>query len=421
MTELGFGDLGNKRIAYMMSRFPKITETFILFEMVEAESQGVEVEVYPLLREKTSVMHPDAISYVERAHFSPFISLDIFISAVYFLVRKPKVYAQTLWTLFVQNLGSVRYLGGAAAYFPKILHMARKMQQEGIEHIHAHFASHPAMAAYVIHQFTGIPYSFTAHGSDLFRDQHMLKQKVEQAAFVVAISNYNRKFILDICGDEYSDKVLVLHCGVNLETFADQHQSGSNGKDSDRFVILCIGTLHEVKGQKYLLEACEKLMEKGINFSCEFIGDGEDERMLKGMAFEKNMNESVVFHGRKTQQEIVEHLQRADVLVQPSVPTANGRREGIPMVLMEGMSSGVPVISSRLTGIPELVEDGGSGILTDPGDVDAIADALVLLYSNPALREQYGIAGRKKVETEFDLNKNASSLIQTIREVGKTI
>ena len=399
------------KIAYIMSRFPKITETFILYEMLAMEEQGVQVEVYPLRRERTSVVHPEAKPYVARAHFLPHFSWPILRSQLRFLARQPRTYLSTLWTLLRANLGSRRYLAGAIFYFPKAVHFAEQMAQQGIDHVHAHFASHPAMVAFVIHRLTGISYSFTAHGSDLHRDQHMLREKVAEAAFVVAISQYNRALILEKSGDQFQDKVLVIHCGVDTAVFQPREEATPFERGEGPFSVACVGTLHEVKGQKYLLQACRILQERGIQVHCHLVGDGPDQAMLEAEAKRLGIQEQVHFHGRRTREEIAQLLRRVDVLATPSVPTRSGRREGIPVVLMEAMASAVPVVASRLSGIPELVEDRVSGLLVPPGDAQALADALAQLHDQDAeSRWALGRAGREKVVQEFDVHRNSAAL-----------
>lgn len=403
------------KVAYIMSRFPKITETFVLFEMLAVEQQGVQVELYPLLREKTDVMHPEARNFVERAHFQPFISWPIIRSHLYYMTRKPGAYFGALWTSLRANLGSPRYFAGILGLFPKTVHFAYLMSQDGVQHVHAHFASHPAAAAFIIHRLSGISYSFTGHGSDLNRDQHMLREKVADADFVVPISNYFREMIVEHCGEQYRDKVIVVHCGVDTQVFQPIDTRRSDDPDTP-LAIFCVGTLHEVKGQTYLIEACRLLNERGIAFACNFIGDGPDEAALKQQAEDAGLTDKVTFHGRLTHHQVAELLQGADVLVTPSVPTSDGRREGIPVALMEAMASELPVVATAISGIPELVDDGQNGFLTPAGDAQAIADALERLAADPALRQQFAQAGRQKVMDEFDLYKNAATLVKLFSE-----
>jgi glycosyltransferase involved in cell wall biosynthesis len=264
----------------------------------------------------------------------------------------------------------------------------------------------------VIRRLVGIPYSFTAHGSDLHRDQHMLREKVEEAVFVTPISDYNRNMILAECDGQFGDKIVVIHCGVDTQVFEPRRQRTPHERNGGPFALLCIGTLHEVKGQTYLIEACRLLHERGVEFVCHFAGDGPDLADLSEQAVQAGLADRVHFHGRLTREEIAGLLHIADVVVTPSVPTSNGRREGIPVVLMEAMSSGVPVVGSRISGIPELVEDGRSGLLVSPGDAHALANALERMHSDADLRQSFGQAGRDKVLSEFDLHKNAASLAQ---------
>ena len=372
------------KVAYIMSRFPVITETFVLYEMLALEEQGLQVELYPLQRERTEVMHPEARPFVARANFQPLFSGPIFKSQFYYLLRRPLVYLSILWTLIRANLGSSRYLFGALGFFPKAVHFARLMTADGITHIHAHFASHPAAVAYVIHRLTGIPYSFTAHGSDLHRDRHMLCEKVSEAAFVAAISQYNKNIIVRECpGSGTGDKVVVLHCGVDTEVFQPRTEPTAYERGKSPFTILCIGTLHEVKGQTYLIEACRLLHGRGIDFVCRFVADGPDLAKLTQQAAQAGIADRVHFHGRVTREEIAALLRDADVMAAPSVPTSDGRREGIPVVLMEGMGSGVPVVASDLSGIPELVVNEQSGLLVAPRDAHRAGGRVGTAVSGP--------------------------------------
>jgi glycosyltransferase involved in cell wall biosynthesis len=303
------------------------------------------------------------------------------------------------------------FFGGLAA-FPKIAHYAREMQELGVDHVHCHFANHPALAGYAIHRLTGTPYSFTAHGSDLHVDRTMLGEKVREASFVAAVSGYNRAMIVDSCDPDIStDHVHVLHCGVDTDVFAPRP---SDRPDSGVLRIVSIGTLHEVKGQRYLLEACAELRERGIVVSCVVVGDGPDRPTLESLCRQLGLGGSVELVGRRTRAEIAAHVADADVLVAPSVPTSGGKREGIPVVLMEAMSAGLPVVSSRISGIPELVHDGVNGLLTEPFDTSQIADALERLARDPALRDRLGTAARATVLAEFDVATNARALLEFI-------
>jgi colanic acid/amylovoran biosynthesis glycosyltransferase len=399
------------KVAYVMSRFPKLSETFVLGEILAVEEQGVEVELFPLLREREEVVHPEAVALSERARFQPFLSVPILRSQLHFLRRAPRRYVGALWALLRGTWGSANYFVGALGIFPKVVHDARLMEAEGIAHVHCHFSNHPAAAGFVVHRLTGIPYSFTAHGFDLHVDRHMLCEKVAEAAFVVAVSEYNRKLILEECGEPARARLAVIHCGVDTEFFRPR----TTAAPERPFSILSVGTLHEVKGQGYLVEACRLLVESGADVACTLVGDGPDRAALVEQISASGLDGRVTIAGRRTRAEVAELLSRAHVLVSPSVPTAEGKREGIPVVLMEAMASGVPVVASGISGIPELVEEGRTGLLVPPRDPPALASALRRLHADPALRDELARAGRETVEREFDVRKNAGELVRRFR------
>lgn len=399
-------------VAYMMSRFPKLTETFILCEMLAVERQGIQVALYPLLRERATVMHPEAASWVARARFQPFLSWAVVQAQARFLRRNPRAYLGTLWALTRDNWGSLNFLVGGLAIFPKTVYFAEQMMAEGVEHVHAHFANHPAAAAFIVHRLTGIPYSFTAHGSDLHVDRHMLRRKVAEADFVVAISRYNREMILEECGPQFAEKVAVIHCGVDTRAF----QPTDRQEPNTRLALLCTGTLHEVKGQTYLIEACRLLRERGIDFVCRFVGDGPDRAALETQVQRAGLTGQVHLLGLRTREQVADLLSQTDIVVTPSVPTRTGKREGIPVVLMEAMGSGVPVVASGISGIPELVEHERSGLLVPPRNAPALADAIERLHADPLLRRRLGAAGRETVLHAFDLEKNACLLAHRFQQ-----
>ncbi len=396
------------RVAYVVSRFPKLSETFVLYEALAVEQAGVPVEIYPLQRERERTIHPEAQRLVERAHYTPLLSLAILRSHLHYLRRRPGAYLRTLFDLVRCNLGSARYLGGALAFFPKAVHFARCMGDEGVSHVHAHFASHPAAVAFVIRRLEGIPYSFTAHGSDLHRDRHMLREKVAEASFVVPISEFNRRVILEECGEKFADKLTVIHCGIDPAVFTPAPPGARRSEGPLRLV--CVGTLHEVKGQSVLVEACRLLSERGIEFRCDLVGDGPDRERLAQQAQSAGLEGRIRLLGALTRPEVAARLRDSDVAVVPSVPTSDGRREGIPVALMEAAASGRPVVASRLSGIPEAIEDGAQGLLVPPGDAAALADAIARLSDDPALRECLGAAARERMLREFDLATNARRL-----------
>jgi colanic acid/amylovoran biosynthesis glycosyltransferase len=405
------------RVAYVMSRFPKLTETFVLNEILEVERLGIDASIYPLLRERDRVLHPGAAELVARAEYLPFLGLSFIASHAHFLRRRPRAYLASLGQLVKDNIRKPRFLAGALILFPKIVHAAKLMAAREIDHVHCHFARHPALAGMIIARLTDIPFSFTAHGSDVHVDRRMLCRKLSEAVFAVTISEFNRAVIEDECGPTPRVKLRTLHVGVDTDLFAPAVSADAGPGAPLR--IVCVGTLHEVKGQMHLVRACAALRDRGIAFSCRIVGRGRDEQQLRQAIARLGLEDHVALLGPLPRDGVIAELRRADVLAAPSVVSARGQREGIPVVLMEAMSCGLPVVSSRLSGIPELVDDGRNGLLVAPGRADDLAEALARLAADPALRQRLGDEGRQTIEREFDLRANAERLVEMFQEAAE--
>lgn len=402
------------RVAYVMSRFPKLTETFVLYEMLALEATGVAVEIFPLLRHRTSVRHPEADRLVERARFAPFLSPRVLVANLAMLRRDPGRYLRVWWEVLSGTWGSANFFLGALGILPKSVFFAREMEKLGVQHVHAHFANHPAVAALIVHRLTGIPWSFTAHGSDLHVERRMLEAKVRAAAFVVTVSGYNRELIAAECGDDVRSRVHVVHCGVDAERFATRRTP----RDDGRFRVTCVASLEPVKGHRFLVEACRLLRDRGVRFECELIGDGPLRRDIEARVRRARLDRCIWIRGRLPRPDVIRALRDTDAAVQASHPTPAGKREGIPVALMEAMASEVPVVASAVSGIPELVENGRTGILVPPGDPAALADALERLAGDARLRRRLGRAARAKVRREFDLHRSARRILDLVAAAG---
>lgn len=399
-------------VAYVMSRFPKLTETFVLYEIIAIEQLGIRVEIFPLLRMGLENAHPEAKKLARRAHYYPFLSRQIILGQWYFMRRDWRGYFRLWGRVLKSSFGSINFFFGALAIFPKAVQFARRMEELHVNHIHAHFANHPAVAAMIVSEFTGIPYSFTGHGSDLHVDQKMLERKVRLARFAVTVSYYNKNFIVQTCGETVRDKICVIHCGVDTRVFVPRRSLGRHGP----LRILCVASLEEVKGHMYLLQACRLLADDGILFVCSLVGDGPLRRRIARQIADLGLRGKVFLRGALARPEVRTMLEEADVFVLPSVPTRSGKREGIPVALMEAMAAGVPVIASDLSGIPELVQNGVSGELVKPRDSRGIAKAVKGYLRDVELRKRVRHQGRQRVEAQFDLEKNAAKLAKLFQK-----
>ena len=398
---------GPIHLAYIMSRFPKLSETFVLNEMQTAASLGVPVDVYPLLRERVDTVHPEVASWMDRAHFHPLVSPAVLWAHASFLVRRPLAYIGVGLEVLRRTWGSRRLFVGALGTFPRAVRFAYEMQRDGITHVHAHFATHPALAALIVHRLTGLPFSFTAHGSDIHVDRRMLDRKVEAAAFAVAISRFNREVMVRACGERLRQKIHVVHCGVDPGCFAPR--TGPRPPGPVRLV--CVASFEPIKGHVYLIDACRLLLARGVEYRCDLVGEGPMRHAVERTIVAHGLSDRVQVLGGQPRPEVVRLLASSDVAVLASHPTPDGRREGIPVALMEAMASGLPVVSSDISGIPELVEPGVSGLLVPSGDPLALADALERLANDPGLRERMGREGRRRILTEFDLESNTRRLL----------
>jgi glycosyltransferase involved in cell wall biosynthesis len=391
------------RLAQLVSRFPMVTETFVLYELEALEKLGVTVELYSLLREHPKVVHPEAEKWIRRAHYLSFLSLDMLSAHWYFLRRDSRRYFRTLAEILRGTFGCLHCFCGVIAFFPKVVRFAYEMEKQAVQHVHAQFAYHAAVAGLIVHRLTGIPFSFTARGSDVQSDGHMLREKVEAAAFVISVSAYNKKIILSKCGPSAAQKIQVIQGGVDVDRLSPRNKCGV-GRE---LRILCVARFEEVKGHAYLVEACKLLKERGLPFECRLIGDGPWMRKIEDQIKHSGLSDEVLLLGAQPYGEVIDEFSRAEVVVLATAPTASGKREGIPNVLKEAMACGVPVIAAASGGIPELVDDS-CGILVRPRDAHAIAEALQLLSGQPELRRQMGLAGREKIVREFNLNRSTA-------------
>jgi len=398
------GERRADRIAYIVSAFPTVEETFVLYEMVEMEKLGVTVELYPLRRLQLKVKHPEADCWTKRAHYRPFLSFNVLRAQWRFLRRDWKTYFRTWGEVLLGTWGSANFFFGAIVIFPKAALFGQEMMGAGVAHVHAHFASHATVAALIIHRLTGIQFSFTARGTDIQVDRHLLKEKLEAAEFAIAVSSDNKKIMVDECGSHLGKKIRVIHGGVDVSRFVSNPKRAAVSS----FRILCVARVEEVKGHAYLVEACKLLRERGVPFECRLVGDGPLVSKVKRQIQQAGLQDAIHLLGAHAYPEVIQELRQADVVVLPTAPTADGKREGIPNVLKEAMACGLPVLASAVGGIPELVEHEHTGILLRPRDTASLADALHRLSTDKALCERLGGAAREKVVREFNLRTSTA-------------
>ncbi len=403
-------------VAYLVSRFPKLSETFVLYEFLALQSNAgrpLQLTLFALKEEREPVRHRDASKLLPAVVYRSPWHLHTWVQAAVTALSMPMKALRALGSVCWHNLGSPRFLLTSLVAFPSALALAREMKLRNVEHIHAHFANVATTTAYIVHALTGIPFSFTAHGSDLHRDQTMLAEKIAAASRAITVSGYNADMMRRLAQPEMRHKVEVIYCGADVATFAPDSTALNQRlapRALSRVRIGCVGTLLNVKGQRYLLEALAQLQGARLAATCMLIGDGPERRALEQLAL--SLGVDVEFAGALSRDQVAARLREFDIVVAPSVPTSDGRKEGIPVALMEAMASGAAVIASDLTGIPELVIHEQTGLLVPPGDPAQLANAIYRLADDAELRARCITGGLARVTAEFDLHTNARKVAQ---------
>lgn len=394
-------------VAYIVSRFPHFSETFIVRELEAVAARGAEVELLSLFASRDRGTHPAAARWTARLR-RPSARAGMRAVARWAL-RRPLRLASVLATVALTHRRAPRVLVRALATVPLALAHATTVQRLGIRHVHAHYATYPTLAAWVVFRMTGCPYSFTAHAHDLYVDRSMLCRKLGDATFAVPISRFNRRLLESEC-PATATPLHVVHCGVDPSAVGHRARTlPAQGPVR----ALCVASLQEYKGHRYLLDALAAPGEVG-RIELDLIGDGPLRPALEEQASRLGLRDRVRFLGVRDEGAVTGALAAADLFVLPSVVGADGQMEGIPVALMEAMSAGVPVVTTRISGIPELVRHDETGLLAEPGDPRSLATMLAAALADPAATAARGIAARRVVEQDFTLAEQGRRMAQLL-------
>ena len=276
-----------------------------------------------------------------------------------------------------------------------------------IKHIHSHFAMNNSTSALFISNLTDIPFSFTTHAIDIYVYPYLMEEKVKKAKNIVTISNYNKKHLEKRFGINQS-KIKIIHCGIDLDEFKIKKIKHSG------FTILSVTRLVEKKGLKYLIRSCYSLKKKNIVFDCIIVGDSLVKNKLIEEIKKYGLENNIELCGNISQSRLENIFRKSDIFVLPCIITKNGDRDGIPVALMEAMSMEIPVISTDVSGIPELIDDGINGLLVNEKNVDELTDAILAVYNSAILRKRLGKSGREKIKKYFNLEKEVKKLYALI-------
>lgn len=390
-----------KRVAYLLDVFPQTSETFIINEIAEVKTKGIEVKIFSRKKPKECTCHEKAktlakgIYYFSEKNLSN--SAKAFSLHLYFLFSSPKRYIKT----FIFALKRRR--NGLLWYFKQSVVYAYPIKKSKADHIHSHYSTNASEYAMLISMLLGIPFTFTAHGWwDIYTYPPAdFYDRGQWAKKVITVSEYNKDYIHRTFKIP-REKVEVIHCGIDTSFFTPIKKPQPK-KDN---IILSVGRLSSVKGFAYLTFACSILKQRRNSFHCMIIGEGEERHELEELIRIHGLDEVVQLLGAKPQSEIIKYHQRARLFVLPSV------FESMGVATMEAMACGLPVIATEVWGVPELVEDGKNGFLVPPKDPEALAEKMERLLLDPDLCQRFGREGRKKVEREFNLKTEVNKLIK---------
>ena len=393
----------NQRLGMILKGYPRISESFISTEILLLESLGIPIEIYSLRQPREIFSHEHVRQIRAPATYLPEYVLPHWQT----LVKSNRA----LWKLLGPHY--TRCLAGAVqrAWERKKLATLRHFLQAGhlaatclvhsaVTHLHAHFCHTPTSVALFASELTGLPFSFTAHAKDVYiSEPEQLVRKIRKARFVVTCTGYNAQYLRDLAKAAACDTPLhVIYHGIDLSffTFDPARTPGPP------YQILSIGRLVPKKGYDTLLQSLKLLDRAGVDFRFNHIGSGEMQPQVAGMVRDLDLEHRVNLLGTLPHHEVINHYRQAHCFALASRVASNGDRDGVPNVLIEAMATGVPVVATRVSAIPELVEDGATGVLVQPDDPSQMAGAIMDILLHPEHYANHIARARARVEQDFD-------------------
>jgi glycosyltransferase involved in cell wall biosynthesis len=395
----------NKNIAYILGTYPNLTTTFIDREILEVKKNGVNLVLIAVRHAPPFQMSSDIEKLSkEIKYILPVPWVKFVFSNLFWLITKPFTFLKTIFYIFSRYYDSNISCIKGLIHFAEGIRTLQLLKKQNISHIHAHFADRAAVIAMVASKFLNVSYSFTAHASDIYVSPILLSEKIMNAKFVTTCTAYNKAYLERLTGKHVD---LVYH-GIDIEKIDIRSELYNK---SPSCLILSVGQLKEKKGFSYLIKACDNLNKEGLEFKCEIIGDGPSRLSLEKHISDLNLEDKVRLIGALPHNKVLEKYKQATIFALPCVVGENGDRDGIPNVLLEAMSNRIPVVSTRLSGIPELIKEGFTGLLVDPEDEVALAGCIARLLRDPELRNSLSQRGYQLIKDKFDIKKNVETLI----------
>ncbi|NEO88220.1 MAG: glycosyltransferase family 4 protein [Spirulina sp. SIO3F2] len=394
------------RIAYLTGTYPRATDTFIQREIFALRDRGVEVFTFGVRAPNPEhLVGPEQREEHKRTFYIlPPTPGKLLGSHLSLLMRSPGRYLSGVKLAWQTSQAGLRGFLYQMFYFLEAGILAHEIQRQKIQHLHNHLGDSSCSVAMLAAEVGDFSFSFTLHGPYIFYNPYFwrLDTKILKAKFVSCISYFCRSQAMFFVPLAAWDKLKIVHCGVEPELFNPVEHQGEGNR------LLYVGRLSAAKGLPVLLESLVSLRSQFPQLQLTVVGDGEDRAELEALTQELGLAGMVNYVGYKSQTEVREVMQQTDVFVLPSFA------EGVPVALMEAMAAQVPVVTTRIAGISELVDDGVSGYLVPPGSKTALREAIANLVAKPERRNSFGQAGRAKVEREFDVRLEANRLYEIL-------
>jgi len=395
------------RLGYLYSRYPVLSQTFCDAEMLALERLGFELEIGSVYPPLTSLRHEHIAHLRAPIHYAPPQEI--------LKISEKTAKAADKWPRDLIERHERKYGPSVKAEqrARNALYFADHFKRREVDHVHVHFANRAAHTAMFLKEISGIPFSVTAHGQDFMKDlgnDDLLREICGAAEFVAAETDYSCDLLRQRCPDSRIHRV---YNGMDLTRFpAPRYEISGNTVPR----IVSIGRLVTFKGFEYLIDACAELARRGLEFTCEIIGDGPLRSDLAARIKKLNLSDRVQLLGSLSQEAVLEKLRSADIFALASVTDAQGASDVFPTVIIEAMAAARPVVSTRLAGIPESVVHRETGLLVSPEDTMALAEALSRLIEDAKLRLDYGRAGRARIEQHFRIEHTVAPLIELLQK-----
>lgn len=393
-----------KRIAYLLHRFPQITDTFIKREIRSLQDAGTETIIISVWKPDDRQTTPEIMT--QWAPFTYFLlprsAGSILRSVFAVIVGSPVRFLSALYLAFATTAPGIRGLAYQAFYFVEAILAAEQLRKHAVSHVHNHIGDQSGTVTILAARLAGIGYSITFHGWPVFFDAKnaRVKEKVLGARFTRSISYFCRSQLMMFSGSDDPTPFKVVHCGLTIAKYAYRPP-----KEQVRR-LFCAARLSPEKGLTFAVKALKLLVEQGYDLELRLAGNGPSRAELEKLAKELGLADRVKFLGFLTEDEVIDELQTSDLFVLPSFV------EGLPVSAMEALAVGVPVIATNIAGTSELVEDGRTGILVRPSDAQALAEAIVRMIKDYDFRLRAAELGREKVVREFDVDRETAKLNQ---------